>query len=93
MKEKVFVLAARRYNFVREDTGEVLRGTSVYYVNGLDPVSPSDVQKGLLPVKANFSYESFDVLDKVPGYYNIDYTQIANSRGQIKLSYNSLSKA
>ena len=35
MKEKVFVLAANRYNFVDQTTGEVRKGTTVYYVNGL----------------------------------------------------------
>lgn len=93
MKEKVFVLAANRYNFVDQTTGEIRKGTTVYYVNSLEPVSPSDTQKGCVPVKANFSHEAFDGFDKVPGEYNIDYIQSANSKGQVKLIYNSVSKA
>lgn len=93
MKEKVFVLAANRYNFVDQTTGEIRKGTTVYYVNGLEPVSPSDTQKGCVPIKANFNYEAFGSFDKVPGNYTIDYTQSANSRGQVKLIYNSVSKA
>lgn len=93
MKEKVFVLAANRYSFVDENTGEVRKGTTVYYVGDLNPVSPSDSQKGVVPIKANFNYNAFDDFKDVPGYYNIDYTQTATSRGQLRLIYNSVAKA
>ena len=93
MKEKVLILAASRYSFVDQDTGEIRKGTTVHYINNLEPVSPSETQKGVVPVKANFPFTAFDVFDKVPGDYTIDYELSANSRGQAKLIYKSVAKA
>lgn len=93
MKEKVFILSASRYSFTDESTGEIRKGMTVFYVNDIKPVAPTDTVKGTVPVKANFPYEMFNTLGDVPGYHSIEYTQTANSRGQLRFVYNGISKA
>lgn len=93
MRQKVFILSAKKYSFADQNTGELKSGLTVHYVNDIKPCEISAGSKGSAPVKASFPMQEFDNLADVPNYYNIDYDITADSQGKPKFIYRSISKA
>lgn len=89
MKEKVFVLSARKYGFADQNTGEFRSGVTVYYVKDIEPVESSGNNKGIIPIKANFPDKVFSSFGRLPDYYDIDYDIVVGSNGKPKFIYNS----
>lgn len=56
MKTKVYVLAAKQYQFTDEETGRVQEGTTVFYV---DPSYDEEGVVGHMPLKASLPYSAF----------------------------------
>lgn len=67
-KQEVFVLGFNEVDFTNRETGELVKGTSVYYV---DP-SANNVRTGLIPAKTFLQPgEETDVVQNGPGFYNL----------------------
>lgn len=57
MEQNVIVLGVSKYNFTQRDTGEIIQGTKVHYVNAAE--QKEDNTLGKIPQTANMAYEIF----------------------------------
>lgn len=69
-KIRVIVLGASRYSFPDTNTGEIIAGTKVHFVE-LNP-QQSDDQKGMLATTTNLPYADFVELEQVPAVYDAE---------------------
>lgn len=70
LKTRVIVLGARRYSFVNKESGEIIEGTKVFYVEPEGKVE-KDTQ-GFLPSEANLPLEYYETLGQLPGIYDAE---------------------
>ncbi len=71
LKQEVVALSATQYDMVNEETGEIVKGTSVRYLltNTMAPVEENGL-KGYKLVKTSLPYEAYkEVFKEVPGVY------------------------
>jgi hypothetical protein len=84
---RVFVLCVRRYSFTSDD-GQNLSGVSCLCIG--DSAEQTANFKGKQPMKLSTTdmaiWNHFNV---VPGYYELDVTHTANSKGDIKFKLNA----
>lgn len=69
MEKKVVVIGASEYKFSNRETGELIEGTKVHY---LDPDGDTEKGVGYFPTSANMPYGYLRELKEVPGIYNLD---------------------
>lgn len=69
MDKKVVVIGVSQYKFRNEETGELIEGTKVHY---LDPDGDQEKGKGYFPTSANMTFDYYNELKEVPGIYNLD---------------------
>ncbi|MGG0816182.1 hypothetical protein ABE142_26465 [Paenibacillus alvei] len=67
METEVFVLAVSRYSFPDKQTGEIIEGTKVHYVER--NAQNEDNLVGFNPTTANMPYDYFEKMSHVPGVY------------------------
>jgi hypothetical protein len=74
------VIAAKSYDF-KNDAGERVQGLNVTY---LDPEMREDTetQVGLLPLKVPALSKVFSQIEKLPGYYELDFRQRPDGKGK-----------
>lgn len=78
------VLAVRRYNLRNEQTGDVVKGTTIFYTD--EPIKNEGLN-GILPMKINGSYEDFEKFDSLPGFYEMEFRQKPGPDGKPRLEY------
>lgn len=74
------VIAAKAYDF-KNDREERVQGVNVYY---LDPEMREDTetQVGLLPLKVPALSKVLNQIEKLPGYYGLDFRQRPDAKGK-----------
>lgn len=82
MSETVLILRAQKYEFTSEKTGEIIKGSNVYYINDYQVETENAV--GDAPMKVASSDEVFDEIKKhkAPGVYEINTRTKPGKDGQ-----------
>lgn len=87
IEQPVTLLGAKRYNFVKEGTGEIIKGTKAFYHSANANKDENFI--GFEATVSNLPYETFDELKdlKFPvsatAIFNID---LANKKNPLKLT-------
>ncbi|MFD2334701.1 hypothetical protein ACFSR7_36115 [Cohnella sp. GCM10020058] len=72
LSTRVIVLGASRYKFPNPDTGEVIEGSKVHYVE--QNFTPEADSLGAIPQTANLDYEFINELRSIPGVYDAEFS-------------------
>lgn len=82
MSETVLILRAQKYDFTSEKTGEIIKGSNVYYINDYQVETENAV--GDSPMKVAASDEVFAEVKKhkAPGVYQINTRTKPGKDGQ-----------
>lgn len=82
MSETVLILRAQKYEFPNEKTGEIIKGSNVYYINDYQVETENAV--GDAPMKVATSEEVFAEIKKhkAPGVYEINTRTKPGKDGQ-----------
>lgn len=80
--EKALVIAADRYEFTDEKSGEIRKGVTVYYIN--DYRDDTDKALGFKPIKAPATPEVFEEMRKggAPALYDLDFKTRPGQEGK-----------
>jgi len=81
----MLVLSVSRWKFAQDGTGEVVEGVSLQYVG--EPESPKQNSRGTSPMKITAPLDQYNVFDKVPAYYDIDFSIVPGTGGKAKVNY------
>ena len=85
MTDRIYVLYAKPYSFVDEDTKQKRDGVSVnYLVTGdlKDPGQQPDQSLGYPVFKGSISLDSLNKLSTVPGWYDGEFVFVNTKSGQ-----------
>ena len=83
-KDGFIILSGKKFDFSNE-SGQQIAGVSIWYLDPLQ-VNGSINEKGLQPMKVSvLKPELFQKLTKVPGKYDLQFSQRPGSDGKPKL--------
>ena len=85
MKTRVIVIGISRYRFPHDQTGEIIEGTKVHYIE--DNMQNEEHLIGHVPQSANLPYEYFDKMAQVPGVYHAELSiSLISKRPSLKVN-------
>jgi len=73
------VLATSVYNFPNKETGEIVSGVKISYLD--DECQNENGRTGFFPITINLPYEEKDNFKEIPAIYHLDFKQVANGKG------------
>lgn len=85
---KYHVLYASRYSVTDSQSGALVRGTKVTYLD--NSTVDTNVTKGRPALTLNCSWEMWDKLSKLPGEYDLEFSARPDSRGRPVLSLSDI---
>jgi hypothetical protein len=83
------VQALNNWKFEDEKTKEIKEGVTVYYIDNRP--TNDDGKLGYFPIKVTASIEIRKDIQKVPGYYDLDFSMKPDAKGKPTLLLRSLS--
>ena len=72
-KAKVLVLGKQRWVMTDESTGELRRGCTVRYIEGLDAPTKEDNFEGVKVAKVSLDFDTYALMTVLPGWYEIGF--------------------
>lgn len=80
----VLVTGIKTYNFTNKDTGEVIKGMKVSFLNNQPTSAQNEV--GYLPMNSSLGLECAKDFKEVPGIYNAKYELVAGKGNKATLA-------
>lgn len=81
---KVLVTGIKTYNFTNKETGQVVQGMKVSFLNGQPTTAQSEV--GYLPMQSSLSLECAKDFKEIPGIYEANYELVAGKGNKATLA-------
>lgn len=84
MKQDVIILSSKEFEFVNQETGEVISGTKISYINPCD--SQVEGIRGYAPIQTNIdTAEAREFLKELPGSYVLDMVMLPGKNNSIAM--------
>lgn len=84
MTSEICVLCARRYSMTDKETGELVRGVKVSYVEDWQG-NVAQNQCGVEILSATMPYEMWDKFQRLPAIYSAEFAMYAGAKGKAML--------
>ena len=81
---KVLVTGIKTYNFTNKDTGEVIQGMKVSFLNGQPSSGQNEV--GFLPMQSSLALECSKDFKEIPGIYEAKYELVPGKGNKATLA-------
>jgi hypothetical protein len=86
---KAIVLAASRYEFAKEGTGEMIRGLKLFVVEP-DLIDDDGARRGTRPFEVSGEYGMWSSIPPLPAVCEIEYSRRAGVRGKAETYVRSI---
>jgi hypothetical protein len=87
---KALVLSVTRYNFTNTETGELIEGMKVSYVDCENPVVAQTNYRGIQRMELGSpDQKNFNTFSQVPGIYDLSYDIVPGAKGKAVVRYKS----
>lgn len=81
---KVLVTGIKTYNFTNKETGEVIQGMKVNFLNALPSTAKNEV--GFLPMQSSLALECEKDFKEIPGIYDAKYELVPGKGNKATLA-------
>lgn len=81
----MIVTGAQQYSFEDENSGRLVEGTNIFYVDYENPEF-SNGRLGCLPIKMKTTPQVLQSLSKLPAIYDLDFKMNPSASGKVTMS-------